>query len=37
MEMDARETISAMKAESLRLRRFARYMTRDTGAAEDHK
>jgi len=35
MPQDYRETISAMKAEIPRLRRFARYMTRDADYADD--
>ncbi len=35
MPQDHRETISAMKAEIPRLRRFARYMTRDADYADD--
>ncbi len=35
MPSDHRETISAMKAEIPRLRRFARYMTRDADYSDD--
>jgi RNA polymerase sigma-70 factor, ECF subfamily len=35
MSRDHRETISAMKAEIPRLRRFARYMTRDADYSDD--